>query len=376
MALRIAVDARLYDYQQAGIATYTRALLGEMPALAPDVEFVVLRSRRARGRLAVAPNLTERRLLTPPHHRWEQVSLPAETAVIGPHLVHSPDFVPCFRRAWRAVVTVHDLAFLKFPEVMTPESHRYYGQVGRGCRSADLVVVVSNNTARDVVELLQVPAEKIRVIYEAANPLYHPLQDDRAMAALRARHGVRPGYLLFVSTIEPRKNLATVLQALARLHRAGAERLRGLQLVVVGRPGWLYESTFRLVADLGLDGCVRFLGGATPEDLLLLYNGAAALVYPSLYEGFGLPPLEAMACGTPVLCADVASLPEVVGDAGSLLPPQAVEDWAAAIARVIQDEGLRLTLSQRGLARARQFSWRRAAQQTLAVYREALGQAR
>jgi glycosyltransferase involved in cell wall biosynthesis len=373
MTLRIAVDARLYDYQQAGIATYTRGLLGELPALAPDVEFVVLRTRRAKGRLAVAPNLNERRVFTPPHHRWEQWTLPVETALAGPALVHSPDFVPCFRRSWRAVVTVHDLAFIKYPRVMTAQSHRYYGQVRRACQSAERVIAVSKNTACDIADLLQVPQERISVIYEAANPLYHPLQDDKATATLLERHGVRPGYLLFVSTIEPRKNLPTVLRALARVRATGAERLRELQLVVVGRPGWLYKSDFSLVAELGLREHVRFLGGATPEDLLLLYNGAAALVYPSLYEGFGLPPLEAMACGTPVLCADVASLPEVVGDAGVLLAPEAVEAWAAAIARVIEDEAQRLVLSERGLARARQFSWRQAAIETLAVYREVLG---
>lgn len=373
MAVRIAVDARLCDYQQAGIATYTRGLLSELPALAPDAEFVVLRTHRARERLVVAPNLSERRVLTPPHHRWEQLTLPVETALVGPTLVHSPDFVPCFRRAWRAVITVHDLAFLKYPRVMTAQSHRYYDQVGRACRSAEQVIAVSENTARDLRDLLQVPAERISVIYEAADPLFHPLRDDKAMATLLERHGVGRGYLLFVSTIEPRKNLATVLRALAQLRAAGAERLRGLQLVIVGRPGWLYESTFRLVAELGLREQVHFLGGATQVDLLLLYNGAAALVYPSLYEGFGLPPLEAMACGTPVLCADVASLPEVVGDAGVLLPPQEVEVWAEAISQVIEDAALRLALSQRGLVRARQFSWRRAAAETLAVYREVLG---
>ncbi|MCL4466647.1 MAG: glycosyltransferase family 4 protein [Chloroflexi bacterium] len=375
MAARIAIDARLADYQRAGITTYTTSLLQEMPALAPTESFVVVRSRRAKHRLAVAPQLSESRFFTPPHHRWEQLTLPLEMAALRPDLVHSPDFVPCFRRTWRAVITVHDLAFLKFPRVLTAASRGYYGQIAAACRSADRVIAVSNNTAKDLSELLSVPPEKVRVVYEAAAPLYHPLRDDDKTEALLARHGITPGYLIFVSTIEPRKNLETLLRALAQLTAArGVDpRFRNLHLVVVGQPGWLYEGVFRLVGELGLKGRVRFVGATTPEDLLLLYNGALALAYPSLYEGFGLPPLEAMACGTPVLAADCSSLPEVVGDAGLLLPPTDVEAWCAALAQVVEDEALRSDLTARGFKRARQFSWRRAAEETLAVYREALG---
>ena len=371
--MRLAVDARLVDYQQAGIATYTRGLLENMPAMAPDARFIALRSRRRRDRLASAPNLTERVVWTPPHHRWEQIALPVETALARPDLVHSPDFVPCFRRRWRAVITVHDLAFLRFPQVLTAESRRYYGQAARACRSADRVIAVSHNTARDVVDLLGIPPERVRVVYEAAAPHYRPLADAGEVAAVRQRYGAPDGYFLFVSTIEPRKNLATLLRAFARLRAASDARgVRALRLLVVGRQGWLCEDVFRLARDADLVDAVRFVGGASAEELLLLYNGALALAYPSLYEGFGLPPLEAMACGTPVLCADTSSLPEVVGDAGLLLPPLDVDAWAGTLARVVSDQGLRLELGRRGLARAALFSWRKAAAETLAVYREAL----
>ncbi len=372
--MRLAIDVRLAAYQEAGITTYARSLLAEMPALAPEHRFVILRSRKGQSLRLSAPNVEERALWTPPHNRWEQILLPFETALARPDLVHSPDFVPCFRRRWRAVITVHDLAFLRYPQLLTAESRRYYGQVSRACRSADLIIAVSENTARDLVDLLGVPRERIRVVYEAAGPAYRPLGGD-AVAEVRRQYGAAGGYLLFVSTIEPRKNLATLLRALARLKEEHADEWahRSLPLLVVGRAGWLCEGSERLVEELGLQDDVRFLGPASSVELLRLYNGAVALAYPSLYEGFGLPPLEAMACGTPVLSAATSSLPEVVGDAGLLLPPLDVAAWSQALWRVASDGALREELRRRGLARAARFSWRRAAEQTLAVYREALG---
>lgn len=375
MPVRIAVDARLADYQPAGITTYTRALLEEMPEVAEDMEFVALRSRKARARLVANARVRERRLLMPPHHRWEQLALPLELAPLRPDLVHSPDFIPCFHRRWRAVVTVHDLAFLRYPFLLTEESSRYYGQVGRACASAERVIAVSHSTARDIENLLGVGAERVCVVHEAADPIFRPLDRNEAKEAVARHLGWSGEYLLFVSTIEPRKNLETLLKALAMLRGAEASqsRIHSLRLVVAGRRGWLYEGVQVLVEQLGLTKTVVFSGPASREELVNLYNAALALVYPSLYEGFGLPPLEAMACGTPVLCADTSSLPEVVGDAGILLPPLDVEAWADALRRVVEDEELRARLSARGLQRARAFSWRRAAVETVAVYREALG---
>lgn len=369
MAVRIAIDARLAAYQQAGITTYTRNLLSELPALAPDYRFIALRSRKGASLLTGAPNLEEQALWTPPHHRYEQCVLPLETALSRPSLVHSPDFVPSFRRGWRAVVTVHDLAFLRFPQVVTRESERYYGQVARACASAERVIAVSYNTAKDIADLLGAPGDRVRVVHEAAGKDFRPFAASE-VAAVRRRHGTPEGYLLFVSTIEPRKNLETLLRSLAAL-RQRAPIVP--PLLVVGRPGWLYQAVFRLVEELGLSGHVRFLGAASTDELVALYNGALALLYPSLYEGFGLPPLEAMACGTPVACADSSSLPEVVGDAGILLPPLDVAAWATAMGRLVEDDSLRAQLRERGLRRAGQFSWRRAAAETLSVYREALG---
>jgi glycosyltransferase involved in cell wall biosynthesis len=262
---------------------------------------------------------------------------------------------------------------LRFPHLLTADSRRYYGQVAKACQSADRVIAVSEHTARDLEELLGVARERVRVVYEAAKTLYRPL-DDAAVAAVRRRYDAPAGYLLFVGTIEPRKNLDTLLRALAALNsgRGGATVGEVPPLLVVGRPGWLYEETFRLVEALNLRGVVRFLGAASTEDLLGLYNGAVALACPSLYEGFGLPPLEAMACGTPVVCSDTSSLPEVVGDAGLLVPPLDVAAWAEALARVVADARLQAELRGRGVQRAKMFSWRRAASETLEVYREAL----
>jgi glycosyltransferase involved in cell wall biosynthesis len=375
MAFRVAVDARLFEYQPAGIATYTRNLLAEMPRLTDEFEFVALRSRLKPVPLPPQPRLRERRLVTPPHNRWEQVALPLEVALSRPHLLHSPDFIPCFHRYWRAVVTVHDLAFLRYPDLLTMESRRYYGQVAQACQSAERIIAVSHNTAKDLRDLLGAPPERVKVVHEGAGDGFAPLDRQQARQAVADRFGVAGPFVLFVSTIEPRKNLETLLRAWAELHKREATApARGKPcLLVVGRPGWLHEKIYGLVDELGIEGSVRFGGPATTDELVALYNGALALAYPSLYEGFGLPPLEAMACGLPVLCADTSSLPEVVGDAGLLLPPLDVGAWAQALHRVALDASLRAELSGRGLARARLFSWRRAAVETLAVYREALG---
>ncbi len=363
--MRIGLDARLLYYQQAGIAQYTQRLLAALAEIDHQNDYIVLQSRKDRRRMVGAANFRRHPLWTPPHHRLEQLTLPLELAPLRLDVLHSPDFIPPLRRNCRAVITVHDLAFLLFPGLLTAESQRYYGQIRRAVQSAEAIIAVSESTKCDLIAHTAAPAAKITVVYEAAGPAFRPVTDAAALAVVRQKYGLPEEFVLFVGTIEPRKNLATLLKAWSKIRISNFEFRNSL--VIAGKPGWLYEETIAQARELGT--AVQFIGGVLPEDLPALYSAARLFVLPSLYEGFGLPVLEAMACGTPVVCSHASSLPEVAGDAALLVEPHDVDGLAAALQRALSDEALRRQMIARGLAQAARFSWAKAAQETLAVYR-------
>jgi glycosyltransferase involved in cell wall biosynthesis len=211
-----------------------------------------------------------------------------------------------------------------------------------------------------------VPEEKITVVYEAANPIFRPLDREKARQEVHNRHGVDGPFILFVSTIEPRKNVPTLLRAVWQLQQCYKQDVR---LVLAGGKGWLFEDAFALVEELKLDNQVHFVGRVSSEDLLYLYNAAEMLAHPAFYEGFGLPPLEAMACGLPPVVSNVASLPEVVGDAGLLIDPHDTDELTVAMWRLLNDSDLRQEMRTKGLRQAQRFSWERAARETQGIYR-------
>lgn len=364
--MHVAIDARLAHYTAGGIAHYTLALAHALAAEAPHDRFTLLRSVKQRGGLPRARNLSSAPLLTPPHHRLEQLSLPLEVARVRPDVLHSPDFIPPFRRVFRSVVTVHDVGFLRFPETLTEESRRYYGQVGRALQSAERTIAVSHATARDLAELLRAPVDRVRVVHNGVDARFTPVTDPDVLARMRGRYGLDRPYLAFLGTFEPRKNLATLVRAFKIVR----ER-HDVLLALVGRRGWLYEPIFSLIDELGVRPAVHVIEDAPRADFPALLSGATAFAFPSLYEGFGIPPLEAMACGTPTVVADTSSLPEVVGNAALLHPPTDHEALADALLCLINDEAERATLQARGLERAARFTWERAARETFAVYHEA-----
>ena len=370
--LRVGVDARLTYYREGGISTYTMGLLrGLAQVVGEGEEIIVLQSRKDRLPRIIGPYLSVAHLWTPPHHRLEQVGLPLELAYRRLDVVHCPDFIPPLHRRCRAVITVHDLAFLLYPHLLTEESQRYYSQIDQAVKSADAIIAVSENTRKDLVERVGAKPEKVVVIPEAADELYRPLEREVVETSLRSRFGLATGYMLFVGTIEPRKNLPFLLRAYATMRERWRSKSIALpKLVIAGRKGWLFEDVFKVVDELCLGDEVRFLGVVSPDDLVLLYNGACLLVFPSLYEGFGLPPLEAMACGTPVIGANVSSIPEVVGDAGLLFSARESEALIAGLENLILDQALANSLRQKGFERVRQFSWKHTAQETLALYRK------
>ncbi len=368
--MRIALDARLLHYRKAGISQYILRLLEGLDRLEPPEDLLILRSRRQVDADLPKTHFSSVPLWTPPHNRFEQFGLRVELSRLQLDLLHSPDFIPLFHRSFRSVITVHDLAFLLYPHLLTRESARYYGQIDQAVRSADHIIAVSETTKRDIIRLLGAPEERVTVIPEAVSPTYRLLDDREPVAEVRRRYQLPEQYAIFVGTIEPRKNLTTLMRAIRRLKD---QHHTELVLAVVGQWGWLYDDVLRVHEELKLEEAVRFLGRVPDSDLVALYNGASVLAYPSHYEGFGLPPLEAMACGTPVIVSNTSALPEVVGDAGLLVSPEDDEGLAVALLRVLSDPELRDALVRRGLQRASSFSVGGMAEKTLALYRSVLG---
>jgi glycosyltransferase involved in cell wall biosynthesis len=237
-------------------------------------------------------------------------------------------------------------------------------------KRADAVICVSEHTKRDAMKEYHVPEVKLRVIYEGVHPRFRRVIDVNALQRAKERYRLPEKYILAVGTVEPRKNLITLFDAFKALREDNPDLVS--EVIVVGKQGWLHEATYRAVHERGLTGLIRFLGFAEDEDLPSIYTLAQLLAFPSVYEGFGLPPLEAMACGAPVVCSNASSLPEIVGDAALLIPPMDVGEWVRALKRALADRQLRLDLSQRGQQRAAKFTWQAAARATRAVYEELL----
>jgi glycosyltransferase involved in cell wall biosynthesis len=365
--MRIGIDARLVYYSQAGIGQYILHLVNGLAEIDQETEYVLLQSRKDDTTILEQPNFRRVSLWTPSHHRLERYSLNVELMRLGLDVLHSPDFIPPHRPSCKSVITVHDLAFILYPHFLTKESARYYGHIDQAVRWTDHIISVSESTKRDTIQHLGVPEDKITVVYEAANPIFRPIDRELARSQVRDRHGIDGPFILFVSTIEPRKNVPTLLRGLWQLLECYKEDVR---LVLAGGKGWLYEDAFAVVDELALGDRAHFVGRVSSDDLLHLYNAAEMLAHPAFYEGFGLPPLEAMACGLPVIVSNVASLPEVVGDAGLLIDPHDVDELTVGMWRILNDDELRGEMRDKGLRQAARFSWTRAARETLEIYRQ------
>ncbi len=303
---------------------------------------------------------------------WEQFTAPAAARKVNADILHIPYFAPPLLPRTPTVVTIHDVIPLRLPAYHpTGKIKAYFGLVARAAHRATKIITVSQHAKQDIVEELKIPPERIRVIYEAAGEEYQPVTDPGQLAAARARYGLGERYIFYLGGLDQRKNVPQLIRAFARLCAQIDDP--NLQLLVSGNPdkkrGPLFPDPRPIAAELGIEGRVlyRFV---EDEDKAAIYSGARVFVFPSLYEGFGLDPLEAMACGAPVVCSNRTSLPEVVGDAALTVDPENLDDLAGAMKRVLNDDTLRAELCARSLKRATQFNWRKTAEETLAVYEE------
>lgn len=286
----------------------------------------------------------------------------------GVNVFHSSEVLLWKQPGALNVTTIYDLSALLFPEYHTEETREIQTRKYRFAREeADVVVAISEATKHDIVKHLGIDSQRVYVVYPGYDDIFHPLPDEEKIEVVLKSLGLKPnGYLLHVGTLEPRKNLLRLVRAYYSVQGEVSGPLP--KLVLVGAPGWKFREIFELIGNLGLDKDVLYLGRVPRMTLPYLYAGARIFVYPSLYEGFGLPPLEAMACGTPVITSNISSLPEVVGEAGIMVPPTDIDALIEAIRSLVNDSDLRAALSIDGLKRARHFSWHKSARALLKVY--------
>lgn len=363
----IGIDAsRTTAGHRTGTENYSLHLIRELLTIGADHRFRLYFNRPPPEDLI--PGRFERRVIPFPR-LWTHVRLSWEMIKQPPDLLFVPSHVLPLAHPARSVVTVHDLGFLYHPEAHTLSQNLYLRWSTRhNARSATRVLADSQATRQDLMRAYGIPSEKIVVVYPGRDEDLSPVTDPDLLASTRARYGISQTYLLFVGTLHPRKNLVRLVRAFGASVATGHP---SVQLVLAGRKGWLSDEIGTEVRKLGLGERVLLPGYIPDDDLPALMSGALVFVFPSLYEGFGLPVLEAMACGTPVVSSEVSSLPEVAGEAALLVDPLDTDALAETLLRIVEDADLRRDLVTRGLQQVQRFSWRRCAQETLQVLEEA-----
>lgn len=371
--MRIGIDASSTIPPRTGVGNYTHHLLQALGKIDKENEYILYFNYFRPGK--IVPNFEQpnfekainripskvQRIL---HNNFK---LPIELFVGKIDVFHNPNYFLPPTRGAKEVVTIHDLTFKRFPETQTGKDARYFNKwVPEALKMANEIITDSQNTKRDIIELLGVPENKINVVYGAVDQRFLPINNIQILQEVKIKYNLPEKFLLYVGMLEPRKNIPSLLRAFAVLKKQHFYH----KLVAVGGKGWLYDEIFEIASQLNLTEDVIFAGYVPDEDLPAFYNLADLFVFPSLYEGFGLPPLEAMACGTPVVCSNASSLPEVVGDAAIMVDPYDMEGLAEAMHKALADVTLQQKMRAKGLKRAKLFSWEEAAKKTLAVYRK------
>lgn len=375
--MRIGLNAQLlslsHDYRATGINWYIYHLLKHLPAAGGKHQFTAYAAEADAPRLLPGIDFRLTRLPTRnPLLRifWEQLLLPIYLNQDNIEVQHGLGFILPLLSSTPGVVTVFDLGFVLFPSAHKPGRRFYLNTMAKiSAHRAKKIIAISQSTKDDLEKLWGIPQEKVAVVYLGVDDEFFIDRTQEEIDRLRRERGLPERMILNLGTIEPRKNLSLLLSAFAQLKRNGLPHT----LVIAGAPGWGAEGVYSQVEKLGLQGKVLFPGYIPSSELPLWYRAADLFVYPSLYEGFGLPPLEAMAAGSPVIVSRSSSLPEVVGGAGISVDPKNSEDLIGAVSRVLKDHQLQQELGDKGKEQARKFSWERTARETLAVYESIVG---
>lgn len=365
--MQVGINALFLDRPGTGSGQYTRNLLEALAKVDSTNEYLLF----SPGPAPQIPN-TQYPISNSAKLWFEQISFPRACRRLD--LAHVPYFASPLFPTVPTVVTVHDLIPLILPAYRGSLLVRLYTRlVAAAARRAEVIITVSQASKRDIVRYLRVPPERIYVTYEAAGEAFQPVEDEAQLIAIRGKYALPERYLLYLGGFDQRKNLSTLVRAFTLLISKQRQARLVLAGKLPGRDSLMIPDPRRLARELGVEESVIFTGWVAEEDKPALLSGTTAFVFPSLYEGFGLPPLEAMACGAPVIASNRSSLPEVVGEGGILVEPTGVESLAEAMEMLLVDDTLRADLRQRALAQAARFSWKQTALETLAVYRKVAG---
>lgn len=356
--MKIGIDAQSTLGKPTGLGIYTSNLAEHMEKTG---EITICRFDKGGDDLNTAERI-----------KWENFGLVSMSREENVDLLHVPGFAgPMFRGAERKVTTVHDLIGMIYPSNLGMVSRFYWQKWLPACvKRSDLIIAVSENTKRDIIRLLGVPEERIRVVLNAVSDGFKPCKDENEISRVKSKYGLPDEFMLNVGTIEPRKNIPVLIEA---FNSYSADK-GGMRLVLAGKKDWGYEAAKKRMDELNISRNVIFTDYVAEEDLPVLYSLAKCFVYPSLYEGFGLPVLEALSCGCPVIASNVSSIPEVVGDAGILIAPDDAEGLKKALQDIDRSANLAQELSERSIQRAGMFSWDKAAAETIEAYRSVLNE--
>jgi len=366
-SLRFGIDVTALPPQPFGAANYIINLVQALLRVDTTNEYVIFAKPRHASLFDATLAQIVLSAFDSPLLRivWEQTALPILARQHRLDVLHSPHYTMPLAKPCRSVVTIHDLTFFLYPQMHLLYKRLFFRTMMRlATYHADALIAISHSTRADMLKILHASPDKIQVIHYGLASHFQPVSDTRVLDAFCQQYHLPHPFILYVGNFEPRKNLPILVRAFARLVHNGVPH----SLVLAGTRGWNDNAIFTVIEELGLKARILFPGYIPQSELPILYSAADLFVYPSLYEGFGLPVLEAMACGVPVITSAVSSMPEVTGDAGILIAPGDVDALASAMLRVLTDRALHATLVARGVARARMFSWERTAQATLDVY--------
>jgi glycosyltransferase involved in cell wall biosynthesis len=352
--MKIAIDVQTILGQKTGFGFYVNNLTQNLKAIDKKNEYFLLKPK------------TDKDLSAPQRLLWDQIDVPNLARKNHVDILHQPCFsAPIIHSNMKVVVTIHDLIAILYGQDIPFFSRQFFGRwMPFSYKFADRIIAISNHTKKDIIKFLHVPEEKIKVIYLAAADTFRKKNTKEEIEKIKAKYQTGDKYILHTGTLNPRKNL----EFLIKVFHEVIKELPNYNLVIAGKKGWYYEGLFELVSKLNLDKKVIFAGYIPDEDAPILYQGSSLFVFPSLYEGFGLPPLEAMSSGVPVVSSNTSSLPEVIGDGGILLSPQDKSAWIKAIKKILKDDNFRKKMSQKAIDQAQSFSWEKCAKETLAVY--------
>ena len=367
--MRIAINTLGPSKIKAGIGNYVVNLVKELSKIDNKNEYTIFANKdnaeyfttnNPNFKTITLPNYTRTRFI---RILWEQCRLPKLLKQMNIDILHSPGFIAPLKMTAKSIVTIHDMTFFSHPQYHTRFKQYYFKKmIPLTVKKANIIIADSENTKKDIHKYLNTEKSKIITIHLGASEDFKKIDRNKAKKFISKKYSIKNKFILFVGMIEPRKNLQRLVDAFIQIKNPE------LKIVIVGKKGWQMEEFFKMIKDSKLEDTIIFPGYVPDEDLVKFYNAAEIFVYPSIYEGFGIPVLEALACGCPVITSNTSSMPEITGPAAKLIDPNDTDDIKKTIQKLLRNEQLRQTLGEEGIIQAKKFSWQKTAQKTLEAY--------